>query len=166
MCYMLQFIRNIIIHTPLSQKLKYTLLLHSSTLCFKFVYVLTMWTLTIAISFGFIPLCLLCLKYKGSLQSNTTLQCYKTLCYLFWFIRTIIKHLYYKSLVIKVIKVLSDGSDEPKHVAHCCIELKCCVWLYSKHTVMNFNKNAKHSVWKTSQSQCGVKWWQMFCFFL
>ena len=132
-------------HTPLSQKLKYTLSLHSSTLCFKFVYVLIMWTLTIAILFGFIPLCLLYLKYKGSLQSNTTLQCYKTMCYLFLFIKTIIKHLYYERLVIKV---LSGGSDEPKHVAHCCIALKCCVWLYSKHNMMNLNKNTKHSVWK------------------
>ena len=148
--------------TPLLQKLKYIIILHSSTLCFKFLYVLTMWTwLTITILFRFIPLCLLYLKYKWSIQSNATLQCYKTMCYLYWFIRTIIRHLYYRSVVIKVIQVPKDSSDEPKHVAHCCIVLKCCVWLHSKHSVMNFNKNVKHSVWKTSQSQYGVNWWHV-----
>jgi hypothetical protein len=144
-------------HTPLLQKLKYIIILQSSTLWFKFLYVLTMQTgLTVTNLFRFIPLCLLYLKYKWSIQSNTTLTCYKTMCYLFWFIRTIIRHLYYRSVLIKVIKVPKDGSDEQKHIAHCCIVLKCCVWPHSKHSTMNLNKNVKHSVWKTGQSQCGV----------
>ena len=40
-----------------------------------------------------------------------------------------------------------DGSDESKHVAHCYMALKCCVWQYTlflfqlyKHNGMNSNK--------------------------
>jgi len=44
--------------------------------------------------FRFNPLCLLQLKNKGSMPSNTTLQFYTTMCYMFRFIRTIIRHLY------------------------------------------------------------------------
>lgn len=128
-------------HTSLWQKLQYILSLHSSTLCFQFLYVLTMWAgLAIIILFRLIPLCLLYMKYKQSILSNTTLQCSKTMCYMFWFIRTIIRYVYFKSLGTQVIKVPSDGSDEPQHVPHCCIALKCCVWLHSKHNMMNLNK--------------------------
>ena len=38
--------------------------------------------------FRFNLLCLLQLKNKGSMPSNTTLQFYTTMCYMFWFIRT------------------------------------------------------------------------------
>jgi len=49
------------------------------------------------------------------------------MCYMFWFIRTILGHLYYLYYYTSVIKVPDDGSDEPIQVAHCFIALKCCV---------------------------------------
>ena len=36
-------------------------------------------------------------------------------------------HSYVLFFLTFVIKVADDGSDGPKHVAQCCIALKCCV---------------------------------------
>ena len=37
-----------------------------------------------------------------------------------------------------VVWVPEDGSDEPKHVARCCIAMKCCLCFnYSKHSTMH-----------------------------
>jgi len=55
---------------------------------------------------------------------------------MFGFIRTIMGHFTEVKNIgtfqhINLLMCLCDGSDEPKHVAHCCVALKCCVWRYT-----------------------------------
>jgi len=59
------------------------------------------------------------------------------------------------SFLTFVIWVLQDGSDEPNHVAHCCLTMECCLFFnYSKHNRMNSSNTTDMNTVTSLTGEC------------